>query len=388
MASLLLLLIYICFISLGLPDSLLGASWPTMYPKLDVPVSYAGIIAMLISTFTVISSLLSDKLTKKFSVGIVIFVSVLLSAGSMIGFSIAPSFWLLLILTIPYGLGAGSIDAALNNYVALHFKASHMSWLHCMWGLGAMISPYIMGLAITNTGNYTKGYFIVAVIQLVIALITLLAMPLWKKQKVSENIDTTSMGEKITIKSLFNTKGLIAIAITFFCYCALEQTAMLWTSSYLNLKDGVNVELAASLASLPFIGITIGRAINGFLTYKLNDTKLIRIGSVIIFLGIIVMFLPFGKISSCLSLFLIGFGCAPIYPCIMHSTPIRFGANASQVIIGIQMAAAYMGIVLMPPLFGIIAEHISISLFPVFLCVLLIVMFIMHEVVIIKTKKV
>ena len=163
---------------------------------------------------------------------------------------------------------------------------------------------------------------------------------------------------------------------------------MLWTSSYLNLKDGVNVELAASLASLPFIGITVGRAINGFLTYKLNDTKLIRIGSVIILLGILVMFLPFGMISSCISLLLIGFGCAPIYPCIMHSTPIRFGANVSQVIIGIQMAAAYMGIVLMPPLFGIIAEHISIALFPVFLCVLLIVMFILHEVVIIKTKKV
>lgn len=388
MASILLLLIYICFISLGLPDSLLGASWPTMYPKLEVPVSYAGIIAMLISTFTVISSLLSDKLTKKFGVGIVIFVSVLISAGSMIGFSLAPTFWLLIILTIPYGLGAGSIDAALNNYVALHFKASHMSWLHCMWGLGAMISPYIMGLVLTNSGEYEKGYFIVAIIQLLIALIMLIALPLWKKQKVSENIDTSNIGEKISLKSLINTKGLIAIAVTFFCYCALEQTAMLWTSSYLNLKDEVNVELAASLASLPFIGITVGRAINGFLTYKFNDTTLIRIGSVIILLGIIVMFLPFGMISSCISLVLIGFGCAPIYPCIMHSTPIRFGANASQVIIGIQMAAAYMGIVLMPPLFGFIAEYISISLFPVFLVVLLVVMFIMHEVVIKKTKKV
>ena len=388
MISLLLALIYICFISLGLPDSLLGSSWPSMYPSLEVPVSYAGIVAVLICAFTIVSTLLSDKLTKKFKVPTVVFVSVLLTSLAMIGFAYAKSFWVLLLLTLPYGLGAGCIDATLNNYVAVHYKASHMSWLHCMWGLGAMISPYIMGYALTFNGNYNDGYLIVGLIQLGIALTILLSFPLWKKQKVNNEVTNNEVIENITFKKVIKLPGIKAIAITFFCYCALEQTAMLWGSSYLNLKDNVNNETAAILASLFFIGITVGRAINGFLTYKFSDKFLIRSGMVIILIGIIVMFLPSKEVSTCISLVLIGLGCAPIYPSLVHTTPNLFGNNVSQAIIGIEMASAYIGVLIMPPLFGVIAEHITISLMPYYLLVFFVIMVITHEVLIKKTKKV
>ena len=388
MVSLLLALIYICFISLGLPDSLLGSAWPSMQIVLGVPVSFAGIISMLVCIFTIFSSLFSDKIVKKLGVGLVVFLSTILTSFAMLGFAFSTKFWMLILFTIPYGLGAGCIDATLNNYIALHYKSSHMSWLHCMWGLGCSISPYIMGFALAKQHSYSVGYITIGIIQFAIAVLVLLASPLWKKQKVSNDIDTSDYKQEITFKSVFNIKGVIAISVTFFCYCSLEQTAILWGSSYLNIKDLVPSELAASLGSLFFIGITSGRAINGFLTYKFSNTGLIRMGLAIILLGILVMFLPFNMISTSIALVLIGLGCAPIYPNMMHSIPIRFGANASQVIMGLQMASAYIGICVMPPLFGIIAQYISIALLPLYLLVLLIVMFVMHEIVIKKTKKV
>ena len=388
MVSLLLALIYICFISLGLPDSLLGSAWPSMQPILNVPVSYAGIVSMLVCSFTIIASLFSDKVAKKLGVSLVIFLSTILTSIAMVGFAFSTEFWMLVLFTIPYGLGAGCIDATLNNYIALHYKSSHMSWLHCMWGLGCTISPYIMGYALTYQESYSNGYVYIAIIQFAISLLVVFATPLWKKQKVSENIDMSDYKEKITMKNVISIKGVLLMAVTFFAYCSLEQTAILWGSSYLNLKDLVSADLAASLGSLFFIGITSGRAINGFLTYKINNTTLIRVGMAVILLGIIVMFLPFNVISTSIALVLIGLGCAPIYPNMMHSIPIRFGANASQVVMGLQMACAYIGICVMPPLFGLIAQYVSISLLPLFLLVLLIVMVVMHEIVIKKTKKV
>ena len=388
MASLLIVIIYICFISLGLPDSLLGSAWPTMYPEFDVPVSYAGLVSMIISFGTIFSSLQSDRLTKKLGVKYVVLFSVILTSLSLFGFSLANKFWMLLVLAIPYGLGAGSIDAALNNYVAINYKSHHMSWLHCMWGLGASISPYIMGYALTYNDSWNNGYLYVSIIQASIAFIVLISLPLWKKSIFKENVEIKEEDKKpLSLKQIFSIKGTKTVIITFFCYCALESTAMLWAGSYLVLHNNMDEKLAASLASMVFLGITIGRAINGFLTFKINDKNLIRIGSIVIILGISLLFVFKNEVVSLISLFTIGLGCAPIYPCIIHSTPIMFGKEKSQAIIGVQMASAYVGSCFMPPLFGIIANHISVSLYPAYILLLVVVMVIMHEILVKSTSK-
>lgn len=387
MASLLIVIIYICFISLGLPDSLLGSAWPTMFQQFDVPISYAGLVSMIISCGTIFSSLQSDRLTKKLGVKYVVLFSVILTSLSLLGFSLANKFWMLLILAIPYGLGAGSIDAALNNYVAIHYKSHHMSWLHCMWGLGASISPYVMGYALTYNDSWNKGYLYVAIIQAVIAFIVLISLPLWKKTIFkAENEISKEKIKPLGIKDVFKIKGTKTVMITFFCYCALESTAMLWASSYLVLHNNMDETLAASLASLLFIGITVGRAISGFLTFKISDKNLIRIGSAIILIGVLALTIFKNNTLSVICLIAIGLGCAPIYPCIIHSTPIMFGKDKSQAIIGVQMASAYVGSCLMPPLFGLIANHISVSLYPVYILILLVLMIVMHEVLVKITK--
>lgn len=379
MVSLLLAIIYLSFISLGLPDSLLGAGWPAMRPELNVPVSYAGIISMLIALCTIISSLNSDRLTKKFGAGLVTAVSVGMTALAMLGFSFSRSFWILCVLALPYGLGAGSVDAALNNYVALHFSSKHMSWLHCMWGVGTIISPYIMGYALNGGLGWQSGYRIVSVMQIVLTVILFITLPLWKINKTQDTADGISEPKKaLTLKEISAIKGAKSVMITFFCYCAAEQTTMLWASSYL-VNSGFSADAAAKFASMFFIGITLGRAASGFLTIKFTDTQMIRAGLVIMAAGIVSMILPLGNTASLVSLVLIGLGCAPIYPCIIHSTPTHFGADKSQAVIGVQMASAYAGTLAMPPIFGIIANKISVSLLPFYLLTILIIMAVMHE---------
>ncbi|MDO5111177.1 MAG: MFS transporter [Clostridia bacterium] len=378
MTGLLLAVIYLSFISLGLPDSLLGAAWPTMYGGFGVPVSYAGMVSMIIAAGTIVSSLQSDRLTKKLGAGKVTALSVALTAAALFGFSISHSFWMLCLWAIPYGLGAGSVDASLNNYVALHYASRHMSWLHCMWGIGASAGPYIMGYALTGGQGWNLGYRYVAILQVVLTAILFFSLPLWKSRPAATD-ECGAAAQALTLRQICMIPGAKAIMITFFCYCALEQTAGLWASSYLVLHTGLSPETAANYASLFFIGITAGRALSGFLTFKLNDAQMIRLGQGIIAAGLAALLLPFGAASSLAGLILVGLGCAPIYPCIIHSTPEHFGAENSQAIIGVQMASAYIGICVMPPLFGLIAGHISVALFPAYLFLILGFMVFTHE---------
>ena len=375
MYSFLLALIYLAFISLGLPDSLLGAGWPVMHTELGVSVSFMGIIYMVISGGTIVSSLLSDKLTHKFGTRTVTVASVLLTVAALFGFSFSGSFSMLIIFAVPYGLGAGAIDAALNNYVALHYKAKHMSWLHCFWGVGAIISPFIMSFALKNL-NWNSGYRIVGFIQLAIALLLLVTLPVWKINKTESTADTKRVGLTAALK----IKGVPFLLIGFFAYCAAEATAMYWASTYFTEVKGISGDRAASFAALFYIGITLGRFASGFITERLGDRRMILLGTGILACGIMILLIPVQSYMTAFAAFLvIGFGCAPIYPCIIHSTPANFGAENSGAIIGIQMASAYVGSTFIPPLFGLFGNAVGFSVMPVYLLAFFALMIIMTE---------
>ena len=381
MVHLLLAVIYLAFISLGLPDSLLGSAWPSMHLEFGVPVSYAGVISMIIALGTVVSSLQSDRLTRRLGAGMVTALSVLLTALALLGFSLSKSFPALCLMAIPYGLGAGSVDAALNNYVALNYASRHMSWLHCMWGVGTSVGPYVMEYALTGGQGWNAGYRYIAILQFALTLVIFVSLPLWKKRAAQTRTEDAAadVGRALPLREIMRIPGAKDVMVAFFCYCAVEATTMLWASSYLALGRGVSAEAAAGYASLFFIGITVGRALNGFLTMRFSDAQMIRAGQALVALGALLLLLPLGTGAALAGLVVIGLGCAPIYPCIIHSTPERFGADRSQALIGVQMASAYVGNCLMPPLFGLIANHISISLLPVFLLLALTGMVLMHE---------
>lgn len=385
MLHLLLPIIYISFISLGLPDSLLGSAWPSIYPELGVPVSWAGAISMTISAMTVISSLMSDRLTRAFGTGKVTAFSVAITAAALYGFSVSHSYWLLLLWAVPYGLGAGSVDASLNNYVALHYESRHMSWLHCMWGIGTAIGPNIMGFALTRGLGWNAGYRIIAIFQTVLSACLFLSLPLWKTRSAVPGATSENSSKPLSLSQIVRIPGVREMMLCFLCYCAVEQTTGLWSGSYLTLYIGTAPETAASYAGIFYIGITIGRAVSGFLTYRLNDKQMVRLGQVLIGAGILILLLKLGETVSLIGLIVIGLGCAPIYPSLIHATPAHFGADRSQSIIGIQMAAAYVGSCLMPSIFGLIAQHIRISLLPLYLMLFLVLMFLMHEQLIRKT---
>lgn len=381
MCSFMLVIIYIAFISLGLPDSLLGSGWPVIHSDLSVPLSYAGIVSMLISGGTIASSLMSDRLTRKLGTGRVTAVSVLLTAAALFGFSISDKFVMLCLWAIPYGLGAGAIDAALNNYVALHYSSRHMSWLHCFWGVGTIVSPYVMSYFLTQGGNWQGGYRCVSFIQIAITILLFVTLPLWKK--VNKTADSEEVAPNpLSLGQALSIKGVKPLLTGFYAYCATEATVMLWASSYLVSVKGISAETAAAFASLFFIGITAGRFISGIFSEKVGDRTLIRVGAAVITFGIVLILLPLKTSALSLTgLIVIGLGCAPIYPSIIHSTPYNFGKKNSQSIIGIQMASAYVGSTFMPPVFGLIANHISIKLFPLYLIVFAALMLAMTETV-------
>lgn len=376
MYSLLLALIYLAFISLGLPDSLLGAGWPTMYGELGVPVSYMGIVSMVISGGTIISSLMSDRLTRKFGARVVTVVSVFLTAGALFGFSFSDRFWMLILFSVPYGLGAGAIDAALNNYIALHYSARHMSWLHCFWGVGAIVSPFIMSYALTSS-TWNDGCRIVGYIQLGIAALLLVTLPVWKiNSKKTDAVEQKSIG----LIGALKIKGVPFILIGFFAYCAAEATAMQWASTYFVEVKHISEAQAAQFASLFYIGITAGRFLSGFVSAKIGDRRMIIIGASVLTLGIILLVIPVTAAELSLAGFvIIGLGCAPIYPSIIHSTPANFGAENSGAIIGIQMACAYVGSTFMPPLFGLIGSATDFAILPLYLIVFVVLMLVMTE---------
>jgi len=382
-----LALIYVCFISLGLPDSLLGAAWPVLHTQLSVPVSYAGYISMTICLGTILSSLFCEKILVKFGSGKVTAFSITLTALGLFGFYLSNEYYLLILFAIPYGLGAGGVDAILNNFVALHYKAQHMSWLHCMWGVGASISPYIMSFSLVSLNSWSYGYLIVSIIQFAISLFVFLSLPLWKKCKTNLDESDKLLNERsMSFKDIFAIKNAIPCFLTFFAYCSLELTSSLWASSYLVQKWNFTPEAAAGFASMFFVGITFGRFINGFLSIKLGDHFLIRLGIGIICLGIILLFIPLHYAFALTGFVVIGLGCAPIYPCIIHMTPSVFGEDKSQAMIGVQMAFAYTGFLISPSLFGLIANYTTINLLPVYLTVFLILMLVMHEIVVYNKK--
>ncbi|MFW0894307.1 MFS transporter [Gardnerella sp. Marseille-Q9181] len=383
MINLLLAIIYLAFISLGLPDALLGSAWPTMSHDIGAQISWAGGISMVISAGTIASALLSDRMTKRFGAGKVTFVSVALTALALLGFSFAPNYIVLILLAIPYGLGAGGVDAALNNYVALHYESCHMSWLHCMWGIGASAGPYVMGFALSHGFGWSAGYQYIAIVQVILTVILFISLPLWNNRKAHELSKSIQISKEysktLSFAEVLRIPGAKNILIMFFCYCAIEQTAGLWASSYMVLYGSVSHVVAAGWASLFYVGITAGRFISGFLTMRFNDETMIRLGQLVMILGILVLLLPLpNHIALVAGFVIIGLGCAPIYPCVIHSTPHYFGADKSQAIVGMQMASAYIGSMLMPAIFGFIGQNVSMSLLPTYLIILLSIMSFMH----------
>ena len=367
MVSLLLAIIYMAFISLGLPDGLLGSAWPVMHVEMAVPESYMGIVSMIISGGTIVSSLFSDKITRRLGAGLVTALSVMLTAGALLGFSLSRSFVLLCVFAIPYGLGAGAVDAALNNYVALHYASRHMSWLHCFWGVGASIGPYIMGWALGASRGWPMGYGVVFLLQVALTVVLFVSLPLWKKRTASPT-DTTHEDYEapIGIRDAVSIRGVKATLLAFFAYCALESTATLWTSSYLVDHHSMDKPSAATFALLGALGVTIGRLLNGFVADRFGDKTMIRVGLTIQFTGLALLFIPHST-TALVGLLVLGLGCAPVYPSIIHSTPTHFGRENSHAIVGIQMAFAYCGATFMPPVFGLLAQHVNMSLFPVFM---------------------
>lgn len=366
MTGLLIAIIYLAFVSLGLPDSLLGAAWPVMHGEMGVPVAYMGIISMVIAGCTIVSSLMSNMLINKFGTRWVTMVSVFMTAAALFGFSLSHEFWALIVFSVPYGLGAGAIDAALNNYVALHFKSRQMVWLHCFWGVGAIISPFVMSYALTHS-TWSAGYRIIGYVQLAIGLILLLTLPVWKKAGGSAAEDQP---KRMRLVEVLKIKGVPFILLAFFAYCSAEATAMYWAGTYFAEAKHLTAELAAKFSSLFYIGMTAGRLLSGFISDKLGDKRMIIFGTAVLSVGIILLFIPSNSYALSLAGFLIlGLGCAPIYPCIVHSSPVNFGAENSGAIIGVQMAFAYVGNTFMPPLFGLIASRVGFAIMPLYLVI-------------------
>lgn len=375
MTLLLLIIIYMAFISLGLPDSLLGSAWPAIQPGLNVPVSYAGIVTMIISGGTIVSSYFSSTIIKKLGTGLVTAVSVIMTAAALLGFAYSDNFLWFCLLAVPLGLGAGSVDAALNNFVALHYEARHMSWLHCFWGLGATLGPVIMSQYLIKGGRWDMGYRTIGLVQLGLSAVLFLSLPLWSKIHTGMKDSGEEITAEVKRSEILKKKGAAAALFAFFSYCAIESTAGLWGSSFLVFSKGMTAEKAAKWVSLFYLGITLGRFLAGFVTMKFSNRTMIRFGEGIILLGILLLLLPLNKAILPAGFLLLGFGCAPIYPSMIHETPRRFGKAASQALMGMQMACAYIGSTFMPPLFGAIASATTFLLYPVtlllFLCLMI-----------------
>lgn len=373
MATVFLLLIYLAFISLGLPDSLLGAAWPVMHIDLGLPLDAAGMLSIIITAGTIVSSLLSEKLTSRFGTGRVTAVSVLATAVALVVASFSTNVWWMVAIAVPLGLGAGAVDAALNNYVALHYQPRHMSWLHSFWGVGAFIGPVIMGGFLAQDGNWQGGYRTVGIIQLVVCALLFISLPMWKKREglPKGQLPNKAEGQKAAPApmngSAIRIPGVVPALLTFTLYCSAEMGVGLWGASYLTSQRGFTEAGAASAVSLFFAGITAGRILSGFLTMQLKGSVLIRLGILIVGVGGVLLALPLPGWVAPVALGLIGFGCAPIYPSMIHETPGRFGAQHSAKIIGWQMASAYTGSTLAPPILGFVAARAGMWVFPVFI---------------------
>ena len=367
MMTTLLIIIFITFIGVGLPDSVLGTAWPAIYREFNLPVSLAGYISATVSACTIISSLISSKVINKFGTGVVSAVSTLMTAAALLGFAFTDNAVFFFLLAIPLGLGAGSIDTALNNFVALHYSASKMNFLHCFFGIGVATSPYVMSLALGADDNWRKGYIIIGFIQFVIALIAVLSLPLWKKAKKKDESDNPTPPKTLTLSQLFKMPAVRMSCFAFFSYCAMELCAGSWSSTYFVNIKGLSSDKAAQIAMLFYIGLASGRFLSGIVAQKIGRWRIIRIATLILFGAIIMFILPLPVPVAAFALFFIGLGCGPVFPNLTHLTPENFGADISQSVIGVQQASSYTGIMLMPWLFGILAQTISSALFPFYL---------------------
>ena len=376
----LLIIIYISFISLGLPDSLLGSAWPNMQIDLSVHLGVAGIISMIVCAGTIISSLFSNRIVSKFGTGKVTFFSVAMTALALLGFSFSPNIYFLFIMAIPLGLGAGSVDAALNNFVALHYKAKHMNWLHCFWGIGATAGPIIMSIFLGLNGGWRTGYATIGIIQVILVLVLFFTLPLWKKAENKNTVSTETENKVLSNREALKIPNIKLALIAFTFFSATEVTVGLWSSSYLVMIKGLSTIEAARWASYFYMGITIGRFLSGVFSIKLKSNVLIRIGQLLCLCAVFLLLLPLHTQFSMVALILIGLGTAPIFPSMLHETPNRFGKEVSQSIMGLQMASAYIGSTFFPPLFGAIASVISMKVFPYFLLCCVLIMFIASEV--------
>ena len=388
MYAALLSIIYVAFVSLGLPDSLVGAGWPVMHKDLGVPLAFAGIVTMVIASGTILSSLASDRLTRRFGAGLVTATSVGMTAAALIGFSLSDQFWMICLWAIPYGLGAGAVDAALNNYVALHYAARHMNWLHSFWGVGASISPFIMSYALTSGQGWSGAYRTVGLIQVVLTVALVATLPLWRRVDTLRAPHAADVPPEppaddaapLSLARALRIPGVAPVLVAFFAYCALETTAMVWASTYLVTERAVDPATAAAFASLFLLGVTGGRFLAGFVADRIGDRLLIRWGFTTVGVGTVMVLLPLGTdVVALAGLVIAGLGCAPIYPAIIHSTPANFGRENSQAIIGVQMAAAYVGSTLAPPLFGLLSSSVGTWTFPVFLTALAVLGLVMSQ---------
>lgn len=397
MFSLLLFIIYLSFISLGLPDAVLGAAWPIIHEEFGVPISFSGSIYMLISCCTILSSLKSESLRLRFGTGKITAFSVLLTAVAIFGFSISPSLSVMLFFAIPYGLGAGSVDAALNHYVAVHYSGRSMNWLHCMWGIGAALGPYILGFVLQRGESWRSGYLVLSMIQATLTIVLFLSLGLWGKEEKKEK--TEEKKTPMSFRRILSITGAKECLVSFFLYCAIEQTLGLWSGSFMVYSLKIEAKLAASFVALFYFGITFGRFLAGILAAKWQDEALILGGCGILFLGLVLLFCSmvpsqevklFGmelrQILVICALLLSGLGCAPIYPAIIHSTPRNFGAENTSALIGKQMAAAYIGSMSFPPFFGVLAKIFGTGLFPFFSTVLFFGMLFMYRNLLYKTR--
>lgn len=376
MITLLLIIIYLAFISLGLPDAVLGAAWPVMQPELGVPYGFAGIVPVFYAAWTIVSSLFSGVLIKRLGTAKLTTLSVALTALGLFGFSVAPSFVYLLAFAVPLGLGAGSVDAALNAYVANHYESRHMSWLHCFWGLGAMSGPLVLSAILFAGYSWRSGYKILGSFQVVLVIILFISIPLWSKVKAKKS-DTSvpKNDERITLISALKIRGVKMAMLVFLFYCGIENNMFLWMGSYLYKVKGMEPPLAASWVSIFLASLTAGRFLTGFVTYKMSNNRIILIGMISVLIGVILMIIPLSLIFTLAGILFIGLGCAPIFPCMLHETPAHFGSSAAQSIMGFQMASAYIGVTFLPPSIGFVTSHFSMKIFPwfifVFACFLL-----------------
>lgn len=378
MLTVLLVIIYIAFISLGLPDAILGSAWTMIYEDLNVPISYAGLVTMIITGGTIVSSFFSGKMIKKFGTGKVTTFSVFLTAMGLLGVYFAPSFIWICLLAVPLGLGAGAVDSALNNFVANHYEAKHMNWLHCFWGIGATSGPFIMSFYLLKENGWRSGYATIGIIQAILVIGLFLSLPLWRKFEDS-NEEEKKSSTSINVGTLLKLPGAKPTLIAFLCYCAIELTTGLWASSFLVFNSGLSAGLAAKWVSLYYLGITVGRLLAGFLSMKLNNKQMIRVGQLICLLGAVLLMIPFSNNFKLVGLILIGLGCAPIYPAMLHETPNKFGQDLSQDIMGIQMATAYVGSTIVPPLFGMLSKFSGFGILPGFLLIFIVVMLLSTE---------